>query len=197
MGKHKCPNCGHPLRTVIYSDEKRSRGNGSKPGQFQSTASMPPLHYGRIRSFLWHMNPKNKYNPEWIQERIIVRSEYKPNPRQELINQIDGLSLTVSEIKQLAHTYVGLGLSWSKATTTQHCSLIGGGKHDNIKNDFLQLGFLEDVGEGKKILYQLTEMGTRFLTYYLDTTPPTRRGYWDVLTSIRGGRSQSMTVNDG
>lgn len=192
-----CPNCGYKREVkIIFSKAKQQGGNGRR-GQFESTASMPPHWYNpkSWRTIRWFFDRSNRYDPGAIQERIVVQSVQKRDNRQVLINELE-LSLTVTEVRQLARTYVGLGLSWSKATTTQNCSAIGGGKHDNIKDDFLRLGFLEDVGEGKKVLYQLTEPGVRFLTYYLDDNPPTRLDYLHTLHTIRGARSQSMTVND-
>lgn len=158
----KCPHCKNRIEIALFA---RGQTTGNKR-VFQSTSDMvdniPPHWDGAIRRFIY----RRLFKPQDIitgpQERIVVRSEIKTSNHQILIKEL-GIRATEAELRQLADVYVRRGESWARNTTEQQTTM-GQGKHNNIKDDFLELGFLKRVSLTQ---YELTPPGLRFLRHYM------------------------------
>jgi len=164
MAKHKCPNCGHPLKLAVFSDAPRQRTNNQR-GYFQSNQldSQPTV---KTPDWLWVLFGSGRWSkPERDNKVVEVRSVIQTTARQTLINQLK-LPVIVEELEELARLYVDLGYSWSRPTTTNNTSL-SQDKHNLLNKAFLELMFVEQVNSRQ---YRLTEAGIRFLRHYL---PPT------------------------
>lgn len=154
----KCPHCHSSLRVGLFLTRKQQATN-----TFESTVDTIPPHWdGTIRRFIYSHLFRQPQPIQESGERIIVRSEIKTSKHQMLIKELK-IPATENELRQLADVYIRRGESWARNTTEQQTSM-GQGKHNNIKNAFLELGFLESVNATQ---YQLTPPGLRFLRHYL------------------------------
>lgn len=169
MANHKCPNCGHRLRTAIYSDEPRrtQNNNQSSNGRFQSNEeNLPPQ--GRFRSLFWFMNPRNYYNrnPEPQAEIQHIVAEHKMSRIKMIIREAK-INATDEQMRELAYLYVVHNVGWARDTT---CDALGvtQGWHNKLAKRFRHLMYIEEVSYNR---FQLTDAGRDYLSRFLRGRP--------------------------
>lgn len=158
-----CPNCGYRREIKVILSKMPGQALPRSRGKWLH--SMAPAIPSSALGQFWHRVVRNlelPFTPPPSQERIIVRSEIKTSKYQIQINERE-IRATEAEIRQLADVYERRGEPWARATTERETSM-GQGKHNNIKDDFLKLGFLKQVSPTK---YELTHPGRQFLRGYL------------------------------
>lgn len=171
---HTCNQCGH-RETVKVIFANLTTPKKRRKGLFQSTQQLiPPKPYGRVRGVIWDFmswtsfifdDYKHKEPDEIVQHEF---HHYTDNRLNKI--KYPNISLSPRLLEQLAKCYTGnLAKEWSKTTTKQYCRGIGGTKHDNIKNEFLEAELLKCTrGEGRGCTeYKLTKEGEEFLRKFL------------------------------
>ncbi len=152
----KCKNCGTSHRVVFYLERKQPK----KKPLYQH--SLPPRSGLFLKFRQWRWSHNNTI-PE-AQSTIRVESKVIMSRQHWLIADCN-LKATPEQLEQLA--YACQEKDWSKANTVKNVKATGTW-HDRIKEDFLTLHFLEDIGSFKKPVYRLTDHGKKFLRQFLD-----------------------------